>query len=101
MAGIFGIKWAKNKKQSKDKLERLKLSEIWEILTDKRFGFRFRIANIICRDYLRLHILTGNHRVRNCIDILEHPYYSNEVKLKHIERNLRRANKALEDVFDF
>lgn len=101
MAGIFGKNWAKNSKQSKDELERLKIDEVWEIITDKRFGIRFRIANLICRDYLRNYLASANHRVKACIDILEHPYYSDEVKLKHIDRNVRRATKTLEEVFDF
>lgn len=101
MAVIIGTKQPKNKKQPKEKLEKLKLDEIWEIITDKRFGIRFRIANIICRDYLRNYLAAANHRVRSCIDILEHPYYSDEVKLKHIDRNLRRAKKTLDEVFDF
>ena len=101
MADVIKTKLTKNDKQSGGKLERLKLDEIWEIITDKRFGIRFRIANLICRDYLRNYLVAANHRVRSCIDILEHPYYSDEVKLKHIDRNLRRATKTLVDVFDF
>ena len=101
MAGIIASKWAKNSKRSRQKLERLRLSEFWEILTDKRFGFRFRIANLICRDYLRNYLASARSQVWDCIHILEQPYYSDEVKLKHIDRNLRRANKTLEDVFDF
>ena len=100
MAGIKGITWGKNSKQSKEKLERLKLDEIWEIITDKRFGIRFRIANLICRDYVRNYMVSVNHRIDNCIDILEHPYYSDEVKLKHINRNIRRAKQTLNEVFE-
>ena len=101
MAGITGTMWAKNKKQSKEKLERLKLDEIWEIITDKRFGIRFKIANLICRDYLRNYMVSANCRLRDCIRILECEYYSDETKLKYIDRNIRRVNKTLEEVFDF
>lgn len=100
MAGFKGITWAKNSKQSREKLERLTLSEIWEIITDKRFGIRFRIANIICRDYTRNYMVSVNHRLNTCIDILEHPYYSDEVKLKHIDRNIRRAKKTLNEMLE-
>lgn len=101
MAGITGEKWRKNNKQPKEKLERLKIGEIWEIIIDKRFGVRFKIANLICRDYLRNYLAIANSRLGDCVYILEHPYYSDEVKLKHIERNLRRAKKTVEEVFDF
>ena len=101
MAGVKGNTWAKNSKRSEMRLERLKLSEIWEIITDKRFGIRFKIANLICRDYLRNYMVSVNCRLNNCIYIIEHPYYSDEVKLKHINRNLGRAKKTLNDVFEF
>lgn len=101
MAGIKGTKWAKNSKQPKEKLERLNLDEIWEIITDKRFTIRFKIANLICRDYLRNYLASANSRLSSCIDILDNEYYSDEVKLKHVDRNVRRAKKTLEEVFDF
>lgn len=101
MAGIFGKTWAKNSKQSRQKLERLKLGEIWEIITDRRFGFRFKIANLICRDYLRNYLATANSSLHDCIRVLDDPYKSDEVKLKYINRNIRRASKSLEDVFEF
>lgn len=101
MAGINGTTWVKNNKQSKQKLERLKLDEVWEILTDKRFGFRFKIANLICRDYLRNYIASANWNLNDCVWVLDHPYYSNDVKLKYISRKVRRASKSLEDVFEF
>lgn len=101
MAGIIGTTWAKNSKQSKMRLERLKPDEMWEIITDKRFGIRFKIANLICRDYLRNYLAAANHRVHNCIEILDSDCYSDETKIRYINRNMRRVNKTLEDVFDF
>lgn len=101
MAGFNRIKWAKRKDQSDMKLERLKLSEIYEIITDKRFKIRFKIANLICRDYLRNYLATANLRLTDCINILESDAYSDKVKLKNIDRNIRRAKRSLEDVFDF
>ena len=101
MAGIIGTKWSKNNKQPKEKLERLRLDEAWEIITDKRFGIRFKIANLICRDYLRNYLAAANHRVRSCIEVLDNDCYSDETKLKYVNRNLRRAKKTLDDVFDF
>lgn len=101
MAFVFGTGLAKNNKQSKEKLERLKLDEILEIITDKRFGIRFKIANLICRDYLRNYLASVNGRLNDCVYIIEHPYYSDETKKHHINRNLRRAKKTLDEVFDF
>lgn len=100
MADTIGTKDVKNNKQ-KEKLEKLKLWEIWEIITDKRFGIRFKIANLICRDYLRNYLAFANSKIGGCIDILECPYYSDEVKCKHIDRKLRAARKTLTEVFDF
>lgn len=100
MAGFYRIKWAKRKDQSDMKLERLKLSEIYEIITDKRFKIRFKIANLICRDYLRNYLATANLRLTDCINVLETHTYSDKVKLKYIDRNIRRAKRSLEDVFD-
>ena len=101
MANIIRTMKTKSSKQSKQKLERLKLGEIWEILTDKRFGVRFKIANLICRDYLRNYLVSVNCEVNNCIDILDHPYYSDENKIRYINRKLKRAKKTLNEVFDF
>ena len=101
MAGIVGTKWTKNNKQSREKLERLKLDEAWEIITDKRFGIRFKIANLICRDYLRNYLASANSRLHDCIDVLYSDHYSDETKIHYIGRNLRRAKKTLDEVFDF
>lgn len=101
MAGINGIKWSKRKDRSNEELERLSLDEVWEIITDKRFTIRFKIANLICRDYLRNYLASANLRLSNCIDVLDNEYYSDEVKLKYIDRNIRRAKKTLNEVFDF
>lgn len=101
MAGISGKKWAKNNKQSRQRLERLKLDEIWEIVTDKRFSIRFKIANLICRDYLRNYLASANARIHDCIDILESDYYSDETKIRYVTRDMRRAKKTLDEVFDF
>lgn len=101
MAGINGRKWSKRKYRSNEKLERLNLDEVWEIITDKRFTIRFKIANLICRDYLRNYLASANLRLSNCIDVLDNDYYSDEVKLNYIDRNIRRAKKTLNDVFDF
>lgn len=101
MAGFNRIKLAKRKDQSDMKLERLKLSEIYEIITDKRFKIRFKIANLICRDYLRNYLATANLRLTDCVNVLESDTYSDKAKLKHIDRNIRRAKRSLEDVFDF
>lgn len=100
MAYIIGAERAKNKEQPKEKLERLTLYEIWVIITDKLLRIRFRIANLICGDYLRNYLAAVNARVLSCIDILERPY-SDEVKLKYIDRKLRRAKKTLDEVVDF
>lgn len=101
MVGIIGTTWAKNSKQSKQKLERLKLEEIWEIITDKRFGFRFKIANLICRDYLRNYLASISYELNNCNWILDCEDYSDEVKIKCITGKVRRAKKTLNDVFEF
>lgn len=101
MAGISGIKWAKRKDRPNEELERLKLDEVWEIITDKRFKIRFKIANLICRDYLRNYLASANVRLSNCIDVLDNDYYSDEVKLKYIDRNIRRVKKTINEVFDF
>lgn len=101
MAGINGIKWSKRKDRSNEELKRLSLDEVWEIITDKRFTIRFKIANLICRDYLRNYLASANLRLSNCIDALDNEYYSDEVKLKYIDRNIRRAKKTLNEVFDF
>lgn len=101
MVGINGIKWSKRKDRSNEELERLSLDEVWEIITDKRFTIRFKIANLICRDYLRNYLASANLRLSNCIDVLDNEYYSDEVKLKYIDRNIRRAKKTLNEVFDF
>ena len=100
MAGISGKKWAKNSKQSRQRLERLKFGEVWEIITDKRFGIRFKIANLICRDYLRNYLASAKWTLDDCIWVLEQPY-SDETKLKLIDCKLKRVNKTLNDVFDF
>ena len=101
MAGISGKKWAMNNKQSKETLERLRLDEVWEIITDKRFGIRFKIANLICRDYLRNYVAVANSRLYDCLDVLECECYSDETKIRYVTRNLRRATKTLSEVFDF
>lgn len=88
-------------KDTKCELERLKLGEVWEIITDKRFGIRFRIANLICRDYLRNYLAAANSRVVDCLDILDRECYSDEAKIRHIQRKLGRVTETLEDVFDF
>lgn len=101
MAGINGRKWAKRKDRSNDELERLSLDEAWDIITDKRFTIRFKIANLICRDYLRNYLASANLRLSNCIDVLDNDCYSDEVKLKYIDRNIRRVKKTINEVFDF
>ena len=98
MAGIKGTTWAKRK--DKQKLERLTIGEIWEIITDKRFGFRFRIANIICRDYLRNYLSTVNYELNTCEWILDQDY-SDETKIKCIDGKVRRVKKTLNDVTKF
>lgn len=100
MAGIKGTKWAKNSKQSKQKLERLTLDEIWEIITDKRFSIRFKIANLICRDYLRNYVASALWNLNDCIRVLDDPYNSDNVKLKCISSKVKRASKTLNEVFD-
>lgn len=95
MAGIKGTTWAKRK--DKQKLERLTIGEIWEIITDKRFGFRFRIANLICRDYLRNYLSTVNYELNTCEWILDQDY-SYETKIKCIDGKVRRVKKTLKDV---
>ena len=98
MAGIKGTKWAK--KKDKQKLDRLTLDEIWEIITDKRFGIRFKIANIICRDYLRNYLAMVNCELNTCEWILDQDY-SYETKIKCIDGKVRRVKKTLNDVFEF
>lgn len=101
MAGIIGTKWAKSNKQTKEKLERLKLSEVWEIVTDKRFGVRFKIANLICRDYLRNYLAASHIGVDDCLNLLEDPDVSDKTKLKYTISKIRRVSKTLNEVFDF
>lgn len=101
MACINGIKWPKKKDRFNGKLKRLSLDKVWEIVTDKRFKIRFKIANLICRDYLRNYLASANLRLSNCIYVLDNEYYSDEVKLKYIDRNIRIAKETLNEVFDF
>ena len=100
MAGIKGTTWAKNNKQSRQKLERLKLDEIWEIITDKRFSIRFKMANLICRDYLRNYLASISCELNNCTWVLDCEGYSDEVKIICITGKIRRASKTLNEVFD-
>ena len=101
MDDIINANENENKKvRSRPRLERLKLDEVWEIITDKRFSIRFKIANLICRDYLRNYLASVNHRIQSSIDILDNEHYTDETKIRHIKRNLERARNTLDEVFD-
>lgn len=97
MTSIEEIITVENTKGSKKKLDRLSLSEVWEIITDKRFGIRFKIANIICRDYLRNYLAMVNYELNTCEWILDQDY-SYETKIKCIDGKVRRVKKTLNDV---
>lgn len=95
MTGIKGTELGK--REDKQKLDRLTIGEIWEIITDKRLGIRFKIANIICRDYLRNYLAMVNYELNTCVWILDQDY-SDETKVKCIDGKVRRVKKTLNDV---
>lgn len=70
------------------------LSDWWEFFTDKRFGWRFKIANFIMDDYLRNYLAVGGLcNLGNILDI--------EAKTTHevlMQRYAEKARKSIVDV---
>lgn len=67
-----------------------------EFFTDKRFGWRFKLANFIMGDYLRNYLAAG------CLLRLAHivELCSEEPMMKHIKSDAEKARKSVVDVME-
>ena len=67
-----------------------------EFFADKRFGWRFKLANFIMGDYLRNYLAVG------CLSrlsyIIELTY--DDPKMKHIKKGAEKARKSVVDVME-
>jgi len=69
-----------------------------EFFTDKRFGWRFKLANFIMGDYLRNYLAAGcllrlSHIIELCSD-------SSEPLMKHVKGDAEKASKSVVDVME-
>ena len=67
-----------------------------EFFTDKRFGWRFKIANFIMGDYLRNYLAVGG--IGNLCKVLDIKVETVGERLMH--RYAERAMKSIIDVMD-
>lgn len=64
-----------------------------EFFTDKRFGWRFKLANLIMNDYLRNYLAVGGlGNLSNILDI--------KARTVHEERMLLYAEKARKSIIE-
>lgn len=69
------------------------ISDWWEFFIDKRFGWRFKFANLIMNDYLRNYLAVGGLvNLGNILDI--------EARTVHEELMHRYAEKARKSIVD-
>lgn len=67
-----------------------------EFFADKRFGWRFKIANFIMGDYLRNHLAVG------CLTNLSHieNFQTDDNIIKVLQKRAAKAKKAVIDVME-
>ena len=67
-----------------------------EFFTDKRFGWRFKIANFIMGDYLRNYLAVG------CLCELDNSINmeTNNCVAKHIQKRLCKVKKTIIDIME-
>lgn len=74
----------------------MKISDWWEFFTDKRFGWRFKIANLIMNDYLRNYLAVGGLvNLDNIIDAGVETVYD-----LLVVQYATKARKAITDVME-
>lgn len=67
-----------------------------EFFADKRFGWRFKLANFIMGDYLRNYLAAGClHRLGHIVDLC-----TDEPLMKHIKRDAEKARKSVIQVME-
>lgn len=74
----------------------MRLSDWWEFFTDKRFGWRFKIANFIMNDYLRNYLAVGG--LCNVCNILDFKAETTQERL--MQRYAEKARNSIIDVME-
>lgn len=74
----------------------MKLSDWLEFFADKRFGWRFKLANFIMNDYLRNYLAVGG--LCNLGNILNIP--PNTMREELIHRYAEKARKSIVEVME-
>ena len=74
----------------------MKLSDWLEFFADKRFGWRFKIANFIMNDYLRNYLAVGGLcNLSNALDI-----GAETVREDRMHYYIRKARDSIIDVME-
>lgn len=77
------------------------MKDFFEILFDKRFSLKFRILNILSGDYLRNCLGIGvQSYINDCERILNDNNFSDDYKIKTIKRNIVKAKKGMNDIWN-
>lgn len=77
------------------------MKDFFEILFDKRFSLKFRILNILSGDYLRNYLGIGvQSYINDCDRILNDNNFSDDYKIKTIKRNIVKAKKGMNDIWN-
>lgn len=76
--------------------DRVKLSDWIEFFTDKRFGWRFKLANLIMNDYLRNYLAVGGLvNLGNIMDLK-----ADTVRERRMQRYAEKARKSIIEVME-
>lgn len=74
----------------------MKLSDWIEFFTDKRFGWRFKIANFIMNDYLRNYLAVGGLvNLGNIMDLK-----ADTVRERRMQRYAEKARKSITSMME-
>ena len=77
----------------------MKLKDIIHIIRDKRFSWRFKLADIILHDTLRPNLAFIRIRAKEAISFLESR--ANDPKLKYAIRQNKAIIKDTEELFQY
>ena len=76
----------------------MKFRETIEILRDDRFSWRFKLANLIMNDDLRLNLAFARNRMKRA---LEYSGKRSELCITVCENNIRNAIRDIDELWNY
>ena len=69
-----------------------------DTIKDDRFGWRFKICNIIMNDYLRIYLATNAIAVKSATEFLQRLIDNGTIKNRYVAHRLEKVYEELREI---